>query len=462
MNPKNESKKRAVSFGVNSAFVTLTVIAIVGVINFLAAQYPKKADLTKNKLHTFSDQTEKVMKSLKSDLTATFYGDISSKERSRPVFDNYKKASGKFKFELVDPNKEPTRAKAAGIKKMDTLVLGYEGKTAKVEEITEEKITNEIIKLTREGRSTICMVSGHGEALLGDSGAQGLAAAKKGLEDQSYLFREFPLSQEAKIPSECSVVVMMGANKALFPAEVKTLNQYLSEGGRLVVGIDAVVTNADQTKEIRGLLKEWGFEIKSGLVIDPVSKMLGVDASVPIIAQFNKENTIVKDFGEQCYFPFSRPVDVVEKLPEGLKGSFIGKTTPKAWAESDLSGLAKGSAQFNSGSDLAGPLSTAASVQGKRKDTSATKETRIAVFGSSQFANNQYSRFGGNLDLFLNTVSWAVEDESMISIRAKENESGTMELSQNQGIAIFWISVVIVPLGIAVFGILMWVRRKKL
>jgi ABC-type uncharacterized transport system involved in gliding motility auxiliary subunit len=155
-------------------------------------------------------------------------------------------------------------------------------------------------------------------------------------------------------------------------------------------------------------------------------------------------------------------VDVVEKLPEGLKGSFIGKTTPKSWAESDLSGLAKGAAQFNSGSDLAGPLSTAASVQGKRKDTTATKETRIVVFGSGQFANNQYSRFGGNLDLFLNSVSWAVEDESMISIRAKEGDAGTMELSQNQGIAIFWISVVVVPLGIAVFGILMWIRRKKL
>jgi ABC-type uncharacterized transport system involved in gliding motility auxiliary subunit len=462
MNPKNESKKRTVSFGVNSVFVTLTVIGILGVVNFLSFQYPKKADLTRNKLHTFSDQTGKVLKSLKSDLTATFYGDISSKERNRPVFDNYRKASGKFKFELVDPNKEPTRAKAAGIKKMDTLVLTYEGKTAKVEEISEEKITNEIIKLTREGRSTICMVNGHGEAALGDQGAQGLAAAKKGLEDQSYLFKEFALSQEAKIPADCSVVVMMGANKALFPSEIKTLNQYLSEGGRLVVGIDAVVANTDQSKELRGLLKEWGFEIKSGLVIDPVSKMLGVDASVPIIAQFNKENTIVKDFGEQCYFPFTRPVDVAEKLPEGLKGSFIGKTTPKSWAESDLSGLAKGSAQFNAGSDLAGPLATAASIQGKRKDTQASKETRIVVFGSSQFANNQYSRFGGNLDLFLNAVSWAIEDESMISIRAKESEAGTMELSQNQGIAIFWISVVVVPLGIAVFGILMWVRRKKL
>jgi ABC-type uncharacterized transport system involved in gliding motility auxiliary subunit len=255
---------------------------------------------------------------------------------------------------------------------------------------------------------------------------------------------------------------MMGANKALFPAEVKLLNDYLNEGGRLVVAVDGVITGGDQTKELRTLLQSWGVEIKGGLVIDPVSKMLGVDASVPIIAQFNKENTIVKDFSQQCYFPFSRPVDVAGTLPEGLKGSFIGKTTPKAWAETDLAGLAKGAAQFNQGADIAGPIATAASIQGKRKDSKASKETRIVVFGSSQFANNQYSRFGGNLDLFLNSVSWALEDESMISIRAKETEAGTMELSQNQGVAIFWISVVVVPLAIAIFGILMWIRRKKL
>jgi ABC-type uncharacterized transport system involved in gliding motility auxiliary subunit len=84
------------------------------------------------------------------------------------------------------------------------------------------------------------------------------------------------------------------------------------------------------------------------------------------------------------------------------------------------------------------------------------------VFGSGQFANNSYSRYGGNLDLFLNSVSWVLEDESMISIRAKDEDDSKIELSQNQGVAIFWICVVIAPLLIAAAGIVIWVRRKKL
>jgi ABC-type uncharacterized transport system involved in gliding motility auxiliary subunit len=50
----------------------------------------------------------------------------------------------------------------------------------------------------------------------------------------------------------------------------------------------------------------------------------------------------------------------------------------------------------------------------------------------------------------------------MISIRTKEDEAGRVELSQEQGIAIFWTAVVIIPLIIAILGIVIWVRRKKL
>ncbi|NDG84258.1 MAG: hypothetical protein EBX52_04370 [Proteobacteria bacterium] len=462
MNSQKENKGRAWSFGVNSVFVTLVVISIIGLVNFLGKQYPKKLDLTKNKIHTFSDQTEKVMKGLKDPVEAAFFGDLGSREKNRPLFDNYKKASTLFKLEWVDPNKEPTRTKAAGIKKMDTLVLTYKGRTSKIEDITEEKITNELIKMTKETKLTVCTVTGHGEVPFSDQTGGGFSSAKKGLEDQSYNVKELILPQETRIPADCSAVVMLGAVKALFPAEIKMLSDYLNSGGRLVAGLESAPNSGDQTKELTDFLQTYGVVAKKGLIIDAVSKMLGVDASVPIIATFNKDTALGKDFSGQCFFPFSRPIDIANPLPEGFKAEWVGKTTPKAFAETDLAALAKGIAKFDQGADLQGPLTTVITVSGKKKDSKAEHETRLVVFSSSQFANNQFSRFGGNLDLFLNGVSWAVEDESMISIRAKEEDAGKVELTQNQGIAIFWLCVILIPLAIAVFGIVIWVRRKKL
>lgn len=462
MTTDKEQKKRHLSFGIYSGFLTLTIVALVGLLNFLGKQYPGKLDLTKNRIHTFSDQTFKVLRGLKSPVEAVFFGEAASREKFRGIFDNYRKGSGQFKFEWVDPVKEPTRAKSSGIKKLDTLVLTYQGKTSRVEEITEEKITNELIKLTKDGAITVCAIQGHGEFSFSDSTAPGFSAAKKGLEDQSYQVREVVLPQETTIPQNCSGLVMMGPSKALFPAEVKMLTDYLAQGGRLVVGIDAAVTDRDQTQELRSLVSQFGIDVKNGLMIDPVSKMLGVDASVPMMAQFNKDTAIGKDFSAQAFFPLSRPVDLTNPAPEGLKTAWLAKTTPKAFAETDLAGLAKGSARYDAGKDLAGPLNAAVLSHGKKKDSQAARETRLVVFGSGQFANNQYSRFGGNLDLFLNAVSWVLEDESMISIRAKDEDDSKIELSQNQGIAIFWICVVLAPLFIAVAGIVIWVRRKKL
>jgi ABC-type uncharacterized transport system involved in gliding motility auxiliary subunit len=462
MNTDKEQQKRHLSFGIYSGFLTLTIVALVGLLNFLGKQYPGKLDLTRNRIHTFSDQTSKVLKGLKSPVEAVFYGELSSREKYRRIFDNYKKGSSQFQFEWVDPVREPTRAKAAGIKKIDTLVLTHQGRTSRVEEITEEKITNELIKITREGAITVCALQGHGESSFADSGATGFSSAKKGLEDQSYQVREIVLPQESSIPKDCSGLVMMGASKALFPAEWKMLSEYLDQGGRLVVGIDASLTERDQNQELRNLVSRYGIEVKNGLMIDPVSKMLGVDASVPMMTQFNKDTAIGKDFTAQAFFPVSRPVDLTNPAPEGLKTAWLAKSTPKAFSETDLAGLAKGSAHYDAGRDLAGPLSAAALSYGKQKDSRAARETRVVVFGSGQFANNQYSRFGGNLDLFLNSVSWILEDESMISIRAKDEDDSKIELSQNQGIAIFWICVVLAPLFIAVAGIVIWVRRKKL
>ena len=95
----------------------------------------------------------------------------------------------------------------------------------------------------------------------------------------------------------------------------------------------------------------------------------------------------------------------------------------------DLKDLAKGEIQFKEGHDRPGPLNAALVVDGKKNDSSATRNTRIVAFGSSQFATNHFARFAGNLDFFINSVSWLMEDESLISIRDKEEGPGKVELS---------------------------------
>ncbi len=55
-----------------------------------------------------------------------------------------------------------------------------------------------------------------------------------------------------------------------------------------------------------------------------------------------------------------------------------------------------------------------------------------------------------------------VEDESMISIRSKDEASGKVELSMGQTKATFLVTVIFLPLAIALSGLMIWIFRKRL
>ncbi|MGZ3687389.1 MAG: GldG family protein, partial [Bdellovibrionota bacterium] len=412
-------RSRSAAYGLNAVITVVLVIGIVGVLNFLASRYPGKLDLTKNKLHTLSEQTVKTVKGLNKTVKAVLFVKSTGREQYRALMENFKGLNPKFEVEYVDPDREPTRAKEAGIKKYGTLYLQAGGRDSKVEEPNEEKLTNALIKLLKEKTTTLCAVTGHGEKSFTSNTAEGYEAAKKALNEQSYEVKDVSLMQEGKVPETCDGLVILGPTKSFFDPEVKVLRDYLAGGGRAIIALDLNLKGIEQAPELNTLLADWHVKNEMALIVDPLSKMLGVDAAVPILATYNKENPITKDFQTNCYFPFTRPVEVVPGAPVEMKVQWLGQTTPKSWAVTDLKMLASGQIEFRPGKDRNGPLNVAVAVDGKQKDSKAPRNTRLVVFGTSNFATNNYQRFGGNMDFFLNAASWVMEDESLISIRTK-------------------------------------------
>ena len=460
-----ENKKallsRSAAYGANSAITIVLVIAIIGVLNFLSSRYPYKIDTTKNKSHTLSDQTVKLVKGLKQPIKVTLFAKFNQREAVRPLLENYKALNPKFEIEYVDPDREPTRAKEAGIKKFNTLDLQIGKRESKVEDPTEEKLTNAMIKLVKDKTSTLCSVTGHGEKSFASNEGDGYSSIKKSLLDQAYDERDINIAQEGKIPDNCDAVAVIGASKSFFEPETKALRDYLAKGGRLIVALDLNVKGGEAAPELLALLGEWGLKALPALVVDPIARAFNMDASVAIVATYSKQSPITQDFQANTLFPISRPLDAVTPAIPGLAVTWLAQSTPNSWAVMDLSSL-KGAIQFNEGKDKKGPLNVAMSVEGKQKDSKAEKNTRIVVFGSSSFANNQFSRLGGNLDLFMNATSWVLEDESMISIRTKDEGPGKIEMSNKEGTVIGLLTVFVIPFLIAAGGIVIWIFRKRL
>jgi len=455
-------KNRTTIYSLHAVSTTVIVLGIVGVLNFLSIRHPLKWDLTKNKVHTLSDHTVQLLKNLKQPLKITFYSKANQINEVKTLLENYQTLNPRIELEYVDPDLKPTQTRQAGIKKYRTLHLQVDKKSTRLEEITEEKVTNALIKLLNNQETCLYTLQGHGEKSFSSQDAQGYSAMKEALEAQAYELKEINLIHETQVPKNCNALLIMGPSKSFFAAEIQAIQNYLDQGGRAIIGLDFNLNGKESAPELLNLLQQWFIQSPLALMVDPFSKMLGVDASVAILGHFASEHPITQNFQSNCAFPFSRPLILSKDIPSTLQVKWLAKSHPKSWAITDLQSLKKGAVQFQKGKDLAGPLTAAVAIEGQLKKSESSKKTRMIVFGSSLFADNHYCRFAGNSDFFLNAVSWALENESFISIRSKEKEAGRIELSQKTGTFIFLITVLFIPLMIAAAGIIIWIRRKKL
>src|SRR5579871_5221790 len=103
-----------------TAYVTvyiLVVFALVGAVNYLVANHDVSYDSTSNKEFSLSDQTLKVVRGLKKDVTVTYFDEQSRFPQARDLLDRYSTLSPHLHVEYLDPLKKPAQAKAAGYRR---------------------------------------------------------------------------------------------------------------------------------------------------------------------------------------------------------------------------------------------------------------------------------------------------------------------------------------------------------
>jgi ABC-type uncharacterized transport system involved in gliding motility auxiliary subunit len=92
---------------------------------------------------------------------------------------------------------------------------------------------------------------------------------------------------------------------------------------------------------------------------------------------------------------------------------------------------------------------------------SATKG-RLVVVGDAEFASDQFFSQYANGDFAVNSVDWAAQQESQISLTPKQTTSRYMAPPQGYIIPLIFLGSVIVLPGIVIIaGIITWVQRRR-
>ena len=448
---------RSTRYGVNSAVMILLVLGVIGFVEALSYRHNARLDLTENRRHSLSSQTIQLLGNLKTDVAATgfFRGDQPGKRVAEDLFKQYARYSnGKFTSKIVDPDREPGLARRYGIESYGTVILETKDRSEKVLDAEEEKLTNGLVKLTRQGKRVVYVLQGHGEHDIANTEQPGFSEAKNAIEKSNYEVKPIVLAQQDKVPDDAAVVIVPGPRTDLLAPELTALDAYVGRGGKLLVMIDSTFTGRVRDASLRKyLLEKYGVDAGDNLVIEmnPVGRLFGTTADMPIVQQY-EPHPITRDMrGIMTIFPLSRTVAPAKTPPTGVTVQPLVRTSAQSWAETDRAALEKGQVNPDP-ADPKGPVTLAAV---------ATKEkARIVVYGTSEVATNQFLNFQGNRDLFLNTVSWLAEEEDQIAIRPKDTKQTPIFLSAQQAQAAFLVPVVILPAIPIVGGIIAVVRRR--
>ncbi|MGE4108598.1 MAG: GldG family protein [Bacteriovoracia bacterium] len=455
-----ENKKiffsKQTAYGLHATVSVLIALGILGVLNLLSYKHPMKLDLTKNSLHTFSDQTKKVVREMKKEVKAVLFSNTIEREKMRPVLQNFADLNSNFKVEYVDIQKEKAAVEIAGITKANTLKISVGDRNLKINEITEEKITNALMKLLREGDRTMCFILGHGEKDAKSNEPIGMGIIKNELEQQAYEVKSVDLPTEMKIPDGCNTIGILGPTRSFLDEEIKVIGDYLNNGGRAIIALDFVFQGPNPHAKLEALIEQWYVKFPNALVIQLPNPQ------VVAAADISKAHPITKEFETAILMPLPRALVLMPDPPASLNVAYLAKSSPKSWGKTDISEFKTGRITINKGKDLDGPIVLAAVVEGKQKGSTATKNSRLVLFGSSHMVANGGVQAGGNSDFFMNSVSWLMDDENLISIRSKQDDPAKLEIDDQKNIITFWLTVILYPLAIGALGIVVWIRRRRL
>jgi len=451
-------KARQTKFAAYTAVYVLIVLAVVGVLNFLANRYDKTYDTTSSKQFTLSDQTVKIAKDLKQDVSISYWDQPTQFQAAHDLLDRYKNLSPKIDVHYEDVEKNITKARAAGVTRRGAVLVQTGGKTQEAKSISEEEVTGALVRTLKTGDKLACFAEGAGEHTLADADLTGYGQLKTLIESNNYKTQSINLLQKAEIPKECTMLIVAGPSRDYLQPAVDAVKNYVENGGKAIIMLDPPLKfakqNIDENAALVNVLASWGVTVDKDLVLDTsgVGQLYGLGPEIALVSSYGTHPIVAPMKRLASGFPIARSLQVKNGAKTTVEKLF--ESTEDALATSNLA-----SAEIKpSPSDKKGPLILGAA--GTYNNGKENANGRFIVVGSSSWVANSYLRLAGNRDLFLNMMNWLSADEDLISIRPKEPEDRRLSMTRSQMALAFYSSVLAIPLLILATGVSVWWKRR--
>ena len=500
--------------GSNVAISVLAAAAVLLMINYLSMRHWVRADWTSAGIYTLSQKTEKVVRSLDREVSMYVLWSQGDPRFSdiQEILDGYDALSPKLVVELIDPDLNPERVEVIVKRygaKMTTDMEGNMGIQAGVIVVSgdnvkfvandefedygdmmmqdpeagddmsefkaEQKLTSAILRVISDDQATVCFTQGHGEWELEGFGGRALGLVQDELKQDSYRVEAVALSGDGTGLEACSLVAVVGPQRAFREQEAGTLEEYLRGGGRVLALLDPLMEgDRFAPTGLEGLARRAGVELVDDIILEVDPRRLVSDSPLTfVVSEFTRHESV-----EALGLPEGTDPALAEQIgaypvvmstarslrhAEGTDAvaDELARTSAASWGETDVASLGSGDrVPAQDPVDSPGPAIVAmASVL---KGEEPGKEGRLVVVGDSDFLSDELQVNSSlfNRDFWSSSVAWLTSREDLISIAAKNPEHVRLNLT-DEDVSLVWQVVVGEALLILVIGLVVWFRRRR-
>ncbi len=497
----NSFKKKWLIKGTTTVILIAILIAIFVLINVLVKKWdPQAIDCTTSRDFTLTEESKNRVKDIDKDVNIYFVGWDGIEQSEMASYYNglseqyelakqYSKANSKIKVKTVDTTKNLELAKKYNVSNEDYSIIVESGKNSRTLTIgdlvtydenynttivAEQKITSAIINVTSEKIPKVYFLTGYTSFDLSEEGYMSLF--KEYLENEVLTYESLNILNTQKVPDDCDTLIIMTPEKDFDEITANSIIKYIKKGGN-ILWFNGVYTEDTNYKNVNKVLAEYGVNgFEKGVVYETDSNniILGYPTCFkPTI----EDSTVLKDVKASMGAIFLNPtkININEDKLEELKVEEThliesGETTYFTKKMSSKNNEDE-KGPFVLGAELEKTISEAVESTDEKEAKDAVV-SKLIIFSDDFFisdeilqdtSGNQYPviYLGNNADVALNSIAHLTNNDQEITIRKSYSDSVTSFVPTDKEKGIILVIIFIVPILIIVFGIVVWILRRR-
>lgn len=434
------------------------LFAAAGAIGYLAYRHDAVVDWSHDGRSSLSAESRAVLDTLHGPVEIVSYanpqGDL--RQTVSAFMERYQRFKRDLTLRFVDPQQDPAKMRELGITVDGALILHYQKREERLDELSERSLTNALERLARGGERIVAFVTGDGERRADGKANADVSTFMAQLENRGMRAVPLNFSQVTAVPQHTDLVVLASPTLALPQGAVKALTDYVAGGGNLLW----LTEPGNEDLGLQPLADALGVHILPGVLVDGQGAALGLQDPRLITLGDYPPHAITRGLALTTLFP------QVSALALSRKGDWdvqpFLRSSAQSWTEfQPIDNAHPSNIRYDADAgELKGPLDFGLTFT--RLSPSPDKsEQRVAVIGDGDFLSNTFLGNGGNRALGERVFDWMLGDDALVNLPPRGAPDRALQISQGQLNAVTLGFLIGLPLALLVLGgAIAWRRRR--